>query len=88
VAASNPIDDQRRAGSTVRPEIGRLSAAGRLAAAMSAPEIDPLDFLAIDRLLSDEERDIRDAVRAFVRSEILPGVGEWFERGEFPREVA
>src|SRR5512132_1220500 len=55
---------------------------------MTAPEIDPLDFLAIDRLLSDEERDIRDAVRAFVRSEILPGVGEWFERGEFPREVA
>ena len=55
---------------------------------MTAPEIDPLDFLAIDRLLSDEERDIRDAVRAFVRSEILPGVGEWFERGEFPGEVA
>src|SRR6058998_753141 len=54
---------------------------------MSAPGIDPLDFLAIDRLLTDEERDIRDAVRAFVRSEILPGVGEWFERGEFPREV-
>ncbi|TMK29573.1 MAG: acyl-CoA dehydrogenase [Actinobacteria bacterium] len=49
--------------------------------------MDPLDFLAIDRLLTDEERDIRDAVRAFVRSEILPGVGEWFERGEFPREV-
>ena len=42
---------------------------------MSAPGIDPLDFLAIDRLLTDEERDIRDAVRAFVRSEILPGVG-------------
>jgi glutaryl-CoA dehydrogenase len=55
---------------------------------MSAPEIDPLDFLSIDRLLSQEERDIRDAVRAFVRSEILPGVGEWFERGEFPREAA
>src|SRR5213593_4920075 len=54
---------------------------------MSAPGIDPLDFLAIDRLLTDEVRDIRDAVRAFVRSEILPGVGEWFERGEFPREV-
>ena len=54
---------------------------------MAAPGIDPLDFLAIDRLLTDEERDIRDAVRAFVRSEILPSVGEWFERGEFPREV-
>jgi glutaryl-CoA dehydrogenase len=55
---------------------------------MSAPEIDPLDFLAIDRLLTDEERAIRDAVREFVRNEILPGISEWFERGEFPREVA
>ena len=49
---------------------------------------DPLDFLEIDRLLTDEERAIRDAVRAFVVERVLPGVGEWFERGEFPREVA
>jgi len=55
---------------------------------MAGPEIDPLDFLAIDRLLTDEERAIRDAVREFVRNEILPGISEWFERGEFPREVA
>ncbi len=55
---------------------------------MSAPEIDPLDFLAIDRLLTDEERAIRDAVREFVRNEILPGVAEWFEEGVFPRDVA
>jgi glutaryl-CoA dehydrogenase len=50
--------------------------------------IDPLDFLEIDRLLTDEERSIRDAVREFVRGEILPGISEWFERGEFPRDVA
>ncbi len=49
---------------------------------------DPLDYLAIDRLLSDEEREIRGAVRAFVAEQVLPGVGEWFERGEFPLEVA
>ena len=55
---------------------------------MASAEIDPLDFLAIDRLLTDEERAIRDAVREFVRNEILPGISEWFERGEFPREVA
>jgi glutaryl-CoA dehydrogenase len=55
---------------------------------MSEPDINPLDFLAIDRLLTEEERAIRDAVREFVRSEILPGVAEWFERGEFPRQVA
>jgi glutaryl-CoA dehydrogenase len=47
------------------------------------------DFLAIDRLLSDEERDIRDTVRAFVRDRIVPGVGDWFEAGEVPaRELA
>jgi glutaryl-CoA dehydrogenase len=48
---------------------------------------DPLDFLDLDRLLSDEERAIRDAVRVFVADQVLPGIGDWFERGEFPREV-
>jgi glutaryl-CoA dehydrogenase len=51
-------------------------------------DIDPLDFLEVDRLLSDEERAIRDAVREFVRGEILPGIEEWFENATFPREVA
>jgi glutaryl-CoA dehydrogenase len=50
--------------------------------------IDPLDYLEIDRLLSDEEREIRDAVGAFVRAEILPGIEQWFEDAVFPREVA
>ncbi len=51
-------------------------------------EIDPLDYLGIDRLVSEEERAIRDAVRAFVVGEILPGIEEWFESATFPREVA
>jgi glutaryl-CoA dehydrogenase len=50
--------------------------------------IDPSDYLAIDRLLSDEERDIRDTVRAFVRNEVVPNVGEWFEQATIPRELA
>ncbi|OFW77816.1 MAG: acyl-CoA dehydrogenase [Actinobacteria bacterium RBG_19FT_COMBO_70_19] len=54
---------------------------------MSAP-IDPLDFLEIDRLLTEEERAIRGAVRDFVAGEILPGIEEWFESATFPREVA
>jgi glutaryl-CoA dehydrogenase len=53
-----------------------------------APTIDPLDYLEIDRLLTDEERDIRDAVRAFVRAEIVPNVDAWFEDAVFPREVS
>jgi len=49
---------------------------------------DPLDFLDVDQRLSDEERAIRDAVRGFVGDQVLPGISDWFERGEFPREVA
>jgi glutaryl-CoA dehydrogenase len=47
----------------------------------------PHDFLDIDHLLSDEERDIRDTVRAFVRAHVLPEVGDWFDEGRVPREL-
>ena len=42
------------------------------------------DFLAIDQMLSDEERDIRDTVRAFVPDRVVPNVGEWFEQATIP----
>jgi glutaryl-CoA dehydrogenase len=51
------------------------------------PDLDPRDFLAIDALLSEEERAIRDAVRQFVREQVLPDVGDWFEKGVLPREI-
>ncbi|MBX5441765.1 MAG: acyl-CoA dehydrogenase family protein [Solirubrobacteraceae bacterium] len=50
--------------------------------------VRPGDFLDIDHLLSDEERDIRDTVRAFVRDRVVPHVGEWFEAGTLPVELA
>ena len=43
-----------------------------------------LDLIDADSLLSDEERDIRDTVRAFVLSEIKPNIAKWFETGDFP----
>jgi glutaryl-CoA dehydrogenase len=52
--------------------------------AAAPPEIRPKDFLGIDRLLSDEERDMRDSVRAFVVNEVVPHVGDWFEAAEVP----
>jgi glutaryl-CoA dehydrogenase len=58
------------------------------AVAAEQPVIRPDDFLGIDRLLSDEERDIRDMVRAFVRDRVVPFVGDWFEEGTIPRELA
>jgi glutaryl-CoA dehydrogenase len=48
----------------------------------------PLDFLALDHLLSQEERAIRDTVRGWVRERVLPEIETWFELGEFPLEVA
>jgi glutaryl-CoA dehydrogenase len=50
-------------------------------------DLDPRDFLAIDALLDDEEKAIRDTVRRFVRERIVPDVGEWFEQGVLPREL-
>jgi glutaryl-CoA dehydrogenase len=58
-----------------------------MATSTERPSIDPLDYLAIDALLDDEERAIRDTVRDFVRAHVLPDVGDWFERGIFPREL-
>ncbi|HET7235183.1 MAG TPA: acyl-CoA dehydrogenase family protein [Actinomycetota bacterium] len=53
-----------------------------------ADPIDPLDYLDLDRLLTDEERAVRDTVRDWVRDRVLPGIEGWFEAGGFPLEVA
>ncbi|GAC1623433.1 MAG: acyl-CoA dehydrogenase family protein [Ktedonobacteraceae bacterium] len=45
------------------------------------------DLYNIDRLLSEEERMVRDTVRQFVRERVLPIIGEHFEAGTFPREL-
>jgi len=55
-----------------------------MASTAAPPRINPRDFLDIDHLLSDEERDIRDAVRAFVADRVLPNIGEWFEDATIP----
>jgi glutaryl-CoA dehydrogenase len=60
-----------------------------MSAATTTPrEIRPHDFLGIDDLLDDEERMIRDTVRAFVTDQVLPYVGDWFEEARIPLELA
>jgi glutaryl-CoA dehydrogenase len=49
--------------------------------------LSPSDFLQVDGLVSAEERLIRDTVREWVGDRVLPDIADWFERGEFPREV-
>jgi glutaryl-CoA dehydrogenase len=38
-------------------------------------------------LVSPDERLVRDTVRQFVRTTITPYAGEWFAKGDFPREL-
>ena len=58
-----------------------------MATTTELPALDPLDLLAIDALLDDEERAIRDTVRQFVRDNVLSEIGDWFEKGILPREL-
>jgi glutaryl-CoA dehydrogenase len=46
-----------------------------------------LDYYAIDRLLTDEERELRDAVRGWVESECLPVIAGHYEKGTFPHHL-
>src|SRR6266700_1617686 len=41
----------------------------------------------MDELLSDEERGIRDKVRAFCDKEVIPIINDYWERAEFPFEL-
>ncbi len=59
-----------------------------MAATAKPTTLDPRDFLAVDALLDEEERAIRDTVRQFVRERVLPEIGEWFEQAILPRELA
>ncbi len=47
----------------------------------------PPDFYLVDELLSDEERGIRDRLRAFCEAEVLPVINDYWERAEFPLEL-
>src|SRR5579863_2838590 len=49
--------------------------------------LSPSDLYEVDDLLGDDERLIRDTVRAFVRERALPVIPEHFEAGTFPREL-
>ncbi|MBF6330822.1 acyl-CoA dehydrogenase family protein [Nocardia transvalensis] len=47
------------------------------------------ELFAIDSLLTDTERQIRETVRVFGEQRLRPHVAEWFEQGTFPaRELA
>ena len=48
---------------------------------------NPLDLYEIDALLAEDERAVRDSVRAFVNDKVLPVIGDAYVDGRFPREL-
>jgi glutaryl-CoA dehydrogenase len=45
------------------------------------------DLLRVDDKLTEEERLVRDTVRAFANDRIMPHIADWFEAGTLPREL-
>lgn len=45
------------------------------------------DFFAIDSVLAEEERAIRDTVRRWVDERVLPIIGDCYVQGRFPKEL-
>jgi glutaryl-CoA dehydrogenase len=53
------------------------------------PATGPLDLFAIDSLLDEEERAIRDTVARFCHEQVRPYINEWFESATIPgRDLA
>ena len=55
--------------------------------AARVPRPNPHDLLDLSSFFSEEELAIRDGVRRLVDTEVLPSIGEWFEKEHFPREL-
>ena len=54
---------------------------------MTQKYIDDLDFVNIDAVLTDEEKLVRNTVRSFVDSEVMPVIREHYQAGTFPKEL-
>lgn len=45
------------------------------------------DFYQLQDLWTEEETDVKNAVRRFVDREVIPHAGEWWQQGEFPAHL-
>src|SRR6058998_1992658 len=51
------------------------------------PKFTGVDFYNIDGLLSEEERAIRDTVRAWIDENLMPVIGDAYVAGKFPKQL-
>src|SRR2546422_3531026 len=52
-----------------------------------APKFQGVDFYEVDGLLAEEERAVRDTVRAWVDDNLIPVIGEHYIAGKFPKHL-
>jgi len=58
-----------------------------MAAGAVSAQFTGVDFYNLDSLLSEEERAVRDAVRAWVDEHLMPVIGSCYIEGRFPKEL-
>src|SRR3989449_6373084 len=51
------------------------------------PKFQGVDFYDVDGVLSEEERAVRDTVRAWVDDNLMPVIAEHYVAGKFPRQL-
>lgn len=54
----------------------------------NGPRPAGFDYLRLDALLNDKQRALRAQVRAWTEQHVLPFINEYWERAEFPRDMA
>ena len=55
--------------------------------ATATSQFTGVDFLNLDSLLSEEERAVRDTVRAWVDDNLMPVIGDAYIEGKFPKQL-
>ncbi|HET7240451.1 MAG TPA: acyl-CoA dehydrogenase family protein, partial [Gemmatimonadales bacterium] len=58
-----------------------------MATAAATSQFTGVDFLSFDSLLKEEERAVRDTVRAWVDEHLIPVIGEAYIEGRFPKQL-
>jgi glutaryl-CoA dehydrogenase len=58
-----------------------------MATATGSSRFTGVDFYALDTLLSEEERAVRDTVRTWVDENLMPIIGEHYIEGKFPKQL-
>ncbi len=49
---------------------------------------ESLDLFKLDHFLTDEQRTVRDRVRQYVETVIRPNINPYWEKAEWPRDLA